>query len=315
MKIKDIVIEDIQVKNKVIRALSKVNDENPIFSNIYKLIVGTPLESRIQSFIKNRNDPDAIAAMKYLTSVIPTLGSVDQIKGFLKRLNDGEDFINTQALVPQQSMTAPASVVDLVNDPFAEALFYKIFHEFAGKGDAGPGEAALAILSPNIKYGKPGDIVVGNVKVEVKAARGEKGAAGRIWDTPLHQKPILDILTKAVPGATSFSVLDGNKPFPVPELSKKFITTASRTWFGRNVPEVITTFGTPAFAGAWQATVFDAYKAHGQWDGMLAIGVKTYQYIRTGPEFAQYMAKINQGTICRAGAKQSRELAPQIAIR
>lgn len=49
----------------------------------------------------------------------------------------------------------------------------------------GPGEAALAILSPNIKLsvGGSGDIDVNNIPVEVKAAAGTSTGAGRLTPT------------------------------------------------------------------------------------------------------------------------------------
>ena len=315
MKIREL-FEDQQVKSKVIRALSKTDDQNPIFANIYKLLVGSPLATRLEKYLQHRGDPDAVQAKDYLNAVIPKLGNVDEIKAFLTKLNNGEDFVNLNALVPKQSMPQPESIGNLITDPFAAKLFANLYINFAGKNDAGPGEGALSVLSPNITYGKPGDIVVGgSVKVEVKGAKKAAGKSGRIWDLPIHQKPMLDILAKAVPGAGSFSVLDGNKPFPVPELSKNFISAACRAWFGKPIPAIIASFGTPEFAKLWQAQVFDVYKAHGQWDGMLALGVRTYQYVRTGEEFAMYMGKANQGSLCRAGAKQSRELAPQVLIK
>jgi len=308
----EFLYENPQLKRQVVRTLTKLPDENPIFQDVYKKIVGTPLANRIDAYINNRQDQDAIRAMKWLVNAIPTVGNAAEVKEFLSKFKDPNyDFVNTKALAPANGMSSPGDIGALVNDPFAKKLFDKIFQEFSGKGDAGPGEAALAILSPNITYGSPGDIVVNGRKIEVKASRGS-GKAGRIWDSPIDQKPMIAILKPL--GISNFSVLDGTQPFPEPSLSKQFIQTACILWFGAKVPAIEKTFGTAAFKEAWQSRVFDTYKSEGGWEGMLALGVKTYQYIINGQEFATSMKKSNQGTLCRPAAKQSRELAPQVFI-
>jgi hypothetical protein len=312
MRAFELLKENPQLKRQVVKTLNKLPDENPIFQDVYKRIVGTPLANRIDAYINNRQDQDAIRAMKWLISAIPTVGNAAEVKEFLSKFKDPKyDFVNIKALAPKSGMSSPGDISSLVVDPFAKKLFDKIFQEFSGKGDAGPGEAALAILSPNITYGSPGDIVVNGRRIEVKASRGS-GKAGRIWDSPIDQKPMVAILQKL--GISNFSVLDGTQPFPEPTLSKQFIQTACISWFGKRVPTVEKTFGKPTFKEAWQAHVFDTYKADGEWEGMLALGVKTYQYIINGQEFATSMKKTNQGTICRPSAKQSRELAPQVFI-
>jgi hypothetical protein len=312
MRAFELLNENPQLKRQVVKTLSKLPDENPIFQDVYKKIVGTPLANRIDAYINNRQDRDAIKAMKWLVTAIPTVGNAGEVKEFLSKFKDPNyDFVNTKALAPSSGMSGPSDIGALVVDPFAKKLFDKIFQEFAGKGDAGPGEAALAILSPNITYGSPGDIVVNGKKIEVKASRGS-GKAGRIWDSPIDQKPMVAILQPL--GITNFNVLDGTQPFPEPSLSKQFIRTACICWFGAKVPAIEKAFGTAAFKDAWQAHVYDEYKSHGQWEGMLALGVKTYQYIISGQEFATSMKKAGQGSICRPGEKQSRGLAPQVFI-
>lgn len=304
--------EDAKTKSMVIRTLGKTPDDAPIFANVYKQIIGEPLGNRLTNYINARGDQDAIKAAKWLVQAIPTLGDSKEVKEFISKFADPKyDPIDIKKLAPAGGMTGPADLMSIVADPFAQKLFGKIFQEFSGKGDAGPGEAALAILSPNITYASPGDISIGAQKVEVKASRGS-GKAGRIWDMPINQKPMIEILASM--GMSNFNVLDGEQPFPDPAQSKKFIKAACVAWFGKSVPEIEKTFGKPGFKNVWQKYVYETYKAHGGWTGLLALGVKTYQYIVTGDEFASSMKKANQGSICRAGAKQSRELAPQVFI-
>lgn len=313
MRAFEIITEDAQTKRMVLKSLNKLPDENPIFPQVYKQIVGQPLGNRLDKFINNRQDQDAIKAAKWLVQAIPTLGDAKEVKDFISKFANPEwDPINAKALIPSGGMSAPAEILSIVQDPFAKKLFEKIFHEFQGKGDAGPGEAALAILSPNITYGSPGDISVFGVKVEVKASRSAKGSAGRIWDMPVNQKPMIDILAKI--GLNSFSVLDGEQPFPDKKLAPAFIKAACQSWFGASIPAIEKSFGKAGFKDLWQQQVFDSYKSHGKWAGVLAIGLTTFQYVENGQQFAGSMKKANHGSICRASEKQSRALAPQIYI-
>jgi hypothetical protein len=314
MRAFELLTEDAQTKRMVLRALNKLPDEATIFPQVYKQIIGEPLGTRMSNYIQSRGDQDAIRATKWLLQTIPTLGDAKEVKAFISKFANPEfDPINAKALTPSGGMSSPAELLTVVTDPFAKKLFEKIFHDFGGKTDAGPGEAALAILSPNITYGSPGDIVVNGQKIEVKASRSAKGSAGRIWDMPINQKPALKILEPL--GMTSFTVLDGEQPFPDPEIAESFITAVCEGWFGQVYPDIVKAFGKPGFKEAWHTHVFDTYKEHSGWVGLLALGLTTYQYVETGEQFAKYMRKYNHGSLVKANEKQSRGLAPQVMVK
>jgi hypothetical protein len=314
MRAFEIITEDAQTKRMVIKTLSKMSDDASIFPQVYKQIVGEPLGNRITNYINSRGDQDAIKAAKWLVQAIPTLGDAKEVKEFIGKFSNPEfDPINTKALIPSGGMQQPAEVLSVVTDGFAKKLFEKIFQEFSGKTDAGPGEAAFAILSPNITYTSPGDISVNGVKVEVKASRKPKGDAGRVWDMPVNQRPAIEVLKSL--NLASFTVLDGEQPFPEPELAEQFITSVCDGWFGKVYPDIVKSFGKPGFKDIWQTHVFDAYKEHGGWSGVLAVGLTTFQYVETGEQFAKFMKKSKQGSLINAAEKQSRGLAPQISIK
>lgn len=314
MRAFEIITEDAQTKRMVLKTLNKMPDDASIFPQVYKQIIGEPLGNRMTNYINTRGDQDAIKAAKWLVQTIPTLGDAKEVKEFISKFAKPEfDPINTKALIPSGGMQQPAELLSIVTDPFAKKLFEKIFHEFGGKTDAGPGEAALAILSPNITYASPGDISVNGVKIEVKASRSAKGAAGRVWDMPINQKPALDVLKPL--NLTSFTVLDGEQPFPDPELAEPFISAVCEGWFGQVYPDIVKAFGKPGFKDVWQMHVFDTYKSHSGWAGILALGLTTFQYVETGEQFAKFMKKSKQGNLVNAAEKQSRGLAPQILVK
>lgn len=178
--------EDPVMKQRVIRSLGKKPDEDPIFRQVYKVLVGEPISSRIKKYVEARGDKDALAAVDFLDKIIPTLGDANEVKDFLADFKKADyDLIDITQLCPAEGMTKVSQLSSIVTNQFGKKLFDSIHDGFKGKNDAGPGEAALAILSPNItyaqgastdEYGRGGDIIVKGIgKVEVKG-----GAGGRL---------------------------------------------------------------------------------------------------------------------------------------
>ena len=303
------------IKNRVLKALSKLPNDDPRFSNIYKELVGGPLGDRISNFVKTRGYKDAIGEITYLMKTIPTLGSVDELKPFLQKIRDKVDFVNIEELVPQSGMSEPRALAECVDDPMAKELFNRIAVELKGKADAGPGEAALAILSPDITYapddaelGRGGDISIRGAKVEVK------GNLGRIWGPfPINQGPMTEILKNFNPTLKAVTVVQASKPLPEGFPKEEFITEASKAWFGKPLKSLINTFGTDKFIAQWLRVVFNYYKREANHQGILIIGRKTYQYITDGSQMMNVKLK-NRGDLCRPGSAQFRELAPQVIM-
>ena len=312
MRAYQFIAEDARQKSIVIRQLQKLDDEAPLFAEIYKDLINKPLGGRIEKFIAARGDQDALDAVSYLLKTIPKLGPASEVKEFMEKFSDPSfDPINIKSLTTP--MSAPAPLADIVKDPFVKKLFDKLHLDFKGKGDAGPGEAALAVLSPNITYASPGDITVGSNKVEVKASTTSAGKSGRIWDHPVHFQPMEEILDTV--GIKSVTVMNATQQPDENFPKEEFMKAACNAWFKEERGDIISAFGTDAFKDLWQAAVFEKYKELSGWQGLLAVGLTTYMYIETGEDFAKNMPKANQGTLCRKGNKQPRDMAPQILIK
>jgi hypothetical protein len=189
MRAFEFLSEDPIIKQRVIRTLGKKPDEDPIFRQMYKVLIGEPISSRIKNYVQARGDKDALAAVDFLDKIIPTLGDANEVKQFLSDFKKSDyDLIDIAQLCPADGMTKVSQLSSIVTNQFGKKLFDSIHDGFKGKNDAGPGEAALAILSPNItyaqgattdEYGRGGDIIVKGIgKVEVKG-----GAGGRLVST------------------------------------------------------------------------------------------------------------------------------------
>jgi len=160
--------EDDQIKNRVMTALNKKQAEDPIFDKVYKSIIGKQLDSRIQNYIAGHKDADIGASeMAFLVKEIPQLGPTAEVKQFVNKWNQGEDFINVEALVPNSGMEAPAEIQSIVADGIPKALFQSLTKNQSQftKSDAGPAEGALAIMSKEISYAQGGgDLLIAGKK-------------------------------------------------------------------------------------------------------------------------------------------------------
>lgn len=201
MRAFEFLFEDPVMKSRVLTRLQKTPDDSPIFSQVYKTLVGVPLTNRIREYIKAREDKEAKDAIDHLDKLIPTLGDTNEVKAFMSKFTKkpgqetAYDFIKLNVAFPAKGMTAPAPLSNIVDDGFAKKLFNSLV-DFKGKNDAGPGEAAMAIMSPNIRYaqgatveefGRGGDLIVAGVgKVEVKG--GTKGGGRLIPWKGIDQK-------------------------------------------------------------------------------------------------------------------------------
>lgn len=255
MRFKEFFYEDVDLKNRVIRGLKKKPDTDPIFSKVYKVLVGEPITTRINNYVKIRGDKDALAAVSYLDRTIPTLGDVSEVKAFLDDFKKSNyDLISVNKLCPKSGMSSAEALSNVVENSFAKKLFNEISVNYKGKNDAGPGEAALAILSPNITYaqgatvddyGRGGDIIVNGVgKVEVKG-----GAGGRLVSrVNLDQSGMAEILQgyklfkykkpKDVTAKRSKKQPTTKQPEPVEPLSSNVQSAISNFLKSRNEPQV-----------------------------------------------------------------------------
>ena len=314
--------EDDAIKNRVLTALNKKKAEDPIFDKVYKSIIGRQLDTRIQSYIASHKDADIGASeMAFLVKEIPQLGKTQDVKVFVKKWNQGEDFIDVQSLVPDSGMTAPAEIQSIVADGIPKALFQSLTRNQSQftKSDAGPAEGALAIMSKEISYAKDGgDLLIAGKKVEVKSGgRGGKSGGGRLWGgEPIDHTEMTNILNKVKfqMKGKSISVLSGTRPIPDKFPGKAFMTACTKAWFGKAVPSVINSFGTPEFAVNWMNAVYEFYKSKAGHSGVLVVGVEKYLYAVNGAQMLNGNVMGNLGALYYPTSRQPRELAPQVRV-
>lgn len=321
MRFKEFIKEEDEEKKKerVIRTLQKKKAEDPIFDKAYKLVVGPAVDSRIKNYLLAHEDPDIGAeAISFLVKEIPNLGTFEEIKDFLKKWNEGVDYIKIDKLIPSAGMEETAPLEAVVEQGIARKLFQELSIKTGlGKSDAGPSEAALAIMSSKINFPKTpgGDLIIDNKKIEVKGGgKSIKSGGGRIWGKErLNQQPMSDVLNGTPYAGKNVTVIAGTKPLPDNFPSEQFIKSCCLSWFKKEIPDVIKNFGTPAFRKAWNIAVYDHYKAYAGHEGILIIGAANYKYIVSGEQLFNTRQK-NAGYLYNPNTSQDRDLSPQLSI-
>jgi len=339
-----------QAKARVIAQLQKKGEDDPIFQKIYKdMIVGSPVQSRIENYIMARKDKDAILNIAYLLKQIPTLtDNIKELKGFLQKLRaPRHDYVDLGKLVPKGGMTSPAELSNVVDDQLAKALFSRMEKDLVGaflkKGeksvsDAGPGEGALAILSPRITFApdedageQGGDIRIKGSKIEVKGYNGvlrgspvEQSAVANFLDT---QKGKFELNPKGQTIRVGMMKDPKGKKSRGGGIIKEdfdsagFLKVVTKSWFGRQDANVIKSAHTPQFVQAWYNASYDFYAKQGGHAGILFLSNQSgrYAYCKNG---AQVLALAqsqgvdqDSGSLFGAKVKQNpRELGIRIGI-
>jgi hypothetical protein len=344
MRAFEILNEDPAIKSRVLAKLSKTPDDSPIFPQVYKTLVGEPLTGRIRNYIKARGDNDASSAIDHLDKLIPTLGDVNEVKAFMakftkKRPEDqAYDFIKIDRAFPKDGMPKALPLSSVVDDGFAKKLFDSLVDGYKGKNDAGPGEAALAIMSPNITYaqgstidefGRGGDIIVNGVgKVEVKGGTGGRLVAATEIDqkgmtialagyqltkpAPKRPKKSVDAVQQQQPALLA-GITPGtlSKPLPDGFPAEAFIRAACQAWFGEEKPELVKAVGTSQFRRIWVRTVYNAYRTFAGFSGILFINKNAYQYTVSGDQIPDASFK-DWGYIYYPKVAQIRNMFPQV---
>lgn len=191
-----------QEKDKIIRSISGMSANNEqeaeILDRIWKILNSERVQSAINSaFLASIEDEQmsAKAKQQIMQDLQQIVGNVSadykSMKVFLNKLEQ-------QGAINVKELAKPVSTFEQVFD--GDVVAIKTFHALksygAGKNQKGPGEYAMAILSPKIRLrAGGGDLDIDGIgQVELKAAVGNSG--GRLGHGGLAQKDAKAVLAK-----------------------------------------------------------------------------------------------------------------------
>lgn len=196
MRFKEILSEDLtkDQRKKIARINNKLETDPDLIDEIWKDLslkakdIEGQFINRFVSMLDPKNtDPEKDQAFrdflkKYAQIIAETEGTPEEKFAFINSLGKKSHINEKKLLSPGKTSWDDW----LTGSAFSKKLFETAFGDPRLVTDnKGPGEAALAILSPNIKLslGGSGDIEVNGTPIEVKAAAGSKTGAGRLVPT------------------------------------------------------------------------------------------------------------------------------------
>lgn len=192
--------EQVASLKKNIIDMVKSTEEDVVLNRVLKVLKSGNLDQRVVNVLST--DADAKAFLKKITdSIMHIEAPVEEKDEFLKNFTKG--IVDTKKLLNGRTQT----IEDLVGPGFNTELFKDLSVKLASQG-VGPGELALAVMSPNIKWSGRvsggGDIIVNGKPVEVKT----RVSSGGRWINPRKAKMDLERIRETVEKASGIQVPD-----------------------------------------------------------------------------------------------------------
>jgi len=188
------------LKNKVIKSI-ETTDDATLLDKIYSALNRTNITQRIGAAL-NQNDRDIKGYIDEIVEVIVnTPGRYEDKLLFAEGLDKG--YVNIKEMLSGKRV----HFEDLLTPNKTNVPISFIVSVFNGlkligaNEQKGPGEFALAALSPDISIFGAGDLKIGNHNIEVKAAAGEKSTSGgRLGSTGfLQHQRVPEIINSYMP--------------------------------------------------------------------------------------------------------------------
>lgn len=206
------IIEAPELKKQVID-LVKQTDDQPLLQKVYNALAMGDLPDRLQSLLSKDAD-----ASKFVEKIANTIVAMDyppnDKEAFIKQYPKG--FINTESLLSGSKLRFN----QFVTPGLPAALFKILSVELVSQG-VGPGEVALAVLSPEVSWsGRAvggGDVQIGKKAVEVKTTVSSGGR----WMNPrkanMNMPAIAKAITTAIAETRKKNKQKAAAPFEMPD--------------------------------------------------------------------------------------------------
>lgn len=175
--------EDLSVpklKKEITKKIASIDDFD-LLDRIYQVLSQTDVKGKIEKALEFTTQKSNIGNVdnvinEMISSIANVEGTTKEKMLFVEALEVGK-VVNTKSL-----QMATADFSDIFPMPFAERFFLANANFGRGSQMKGPGEFALAIMSPEITLAAKGDIMINKKLIEVKSALSS-GSGGRLGET------------------------------------------------------------------------------------------------------------------------------------
>lgn len=315
------LLEDPSLKKEII-AVVKSTDDTSVLSKVLKILQAGNIEERIKSVLGADAD-----ASKFFNQIARTIIEIDapvtEKDAFLKRIKSGTAIASSKLLDGKLH-----SFTDIVGSGFGLEVFSQLSVELVEQG-VGPGEVALAVLSPDIQWSGRvkggGDVIINKRPVEVKT-RASKG--GR-WINARHAKLNVSGIGDAIKNGTDPAHAKAKLPDRIgldawvkqyrPNIIPKELQSVTKkmadSTFGHvdntEYQQALATGDETAILRAILSVGYNNYKKYSGFEGMLLMDVPTQQ-VQYFKDFDAMVGNISSGT-AYIYAPES-EMMPQVIL-
>lgn len=327
-KINQIIESTVPSLKKDIVSAVKTTDDERVLSKVLDTLRAGNLEERIDTVLER--DPDAKRFLDRIVEMIVKIPApIEEKDQFLKRYPSG--ILDVKKLLDGKSH----SFADLVGAGFPAQLMKLMSTELTSQG-VGPGEVALAVLSPSISWsGRAaggGDITVGKLSVEVKTSV----ASGGRWINARKATMDMAQIKRAIVSAIESTARDAKQDIEIPAIpartsvpywvdtlrpliSKKYLAATTQEMAdglfnhadNSRYQKALATGSVQDIVDALLDVGYENYKAYSGFDGMLLMDVptETSQYFK---DYSSMRGKIKNETPYILGPEA--EAMPKVSL-
>lgn len=198
MLLRELIKEDEAIKQEIIAridGLDGANDDDlQLLDKLYTILNKSKVVDRIGTVL-----PDVLKGEYTEKMIMQIAGAIaDAPLTFAQKVQFAENLKQNKCINPNVLTSVGIYTIDQLcyNNEINKVVFDHLKSFGVGQQMKGPCEHALAIMSTDVSIKGKGDVDVGGVPVEVKAAIGTKGNGGRFGETgevPAYNS-ILDLL-------------------------------------------------------------------------------------------------------------------------
>lgn len=206
-----LLTEDAKLKKQVID-LVKSTDDEPLLQKVYNALSMGDLPARLKTILSK--DADASKFVEKIANTVIAMDYPTQAKeDFAKQYPKG--FIDIDKLLDGNRYR-----FNQIMPPGLPTELFKILTVELASHGVGPGEVALAVLSPKISWsGRAvggGDIQIGNKAVEVKTTVSSGGRWMNPRKAKMNMAAIAKAMTQAIMDTRKKNKIKG-EPFEIPD--------------------------------------------------------------------------------------------------
>ena len=315
-----------QLKTDIISQVKKTDDEI-LLDKIYTVLNKSGLTDRIAGTLKRDTDTEGFVT-DITQLIIDTPGTYQEKHAFIEGFPTG--YVNIKTMLSGERVRFDDL---LTGGPFVKTVFNALKRVTFGTAK-GPGEFALAVLSPHIRITGKGDLNIGKDIIEVKASAGANvSSGGGRLGTPglLKSDDVANIiqtytkvnLARAVPGGNiSLGTLI--------QLSAKLDNAQRRTLgqkvfgyiFGKGVNiagcvSALVAGDLDALKKGYVMSNYECYQKDSGFTGVMLINftLGELQYYKDPAQMAQQIFDPAVYLVSKDKAAQARQIISQVTLR